>query len=509
MRFVVRDTGIGIPAPVLEQLFSPFVQADASTTRRHGGTGLGLSIAKGLVEAMGGQMGAESTVGEGSRFWFTLPLRRASTSPSDLDRLELGTMAGVRVLGVDDSETNRKVMAGMLDSWGCRHTEVAGAKEALAALREAVAEGDPYRVAVLDMCMPEMDGEELAQEIKADPALAATGLVMMTSVGARGDAARMEKAGFAAYLVKPVRQSHFYDCLAAVVGPEGRGSDERGEAAVRHGRIITRHTLAERARRRSRILLAEDNLVNQKVALKALEKLGYHGRRGERRRPGSAGHQGEALRPHPHGRADAGHGRHGGHPADPGRPLGLAQPAVTIVALTAHAMAGDRERCLDMGMDDYLAKPIKAAELQEVIARWLAAGAGAWSRSPYPRSWRWPRRRRRRCSTRKCCSTCSKATESRPLRSPTSTWRTCAGQVASLREAIEPGDFDVDQGAGPPAQGRLGQRGSGGHAVLRRRSREAGRSAALSDREKSGVVAELDHQFNLLMALAEDKGGLM
>ena len=171
MRFAVRDTGIGVPAPVLEQLFSPFVQADPSTTRRHGGTGLGLSIAKGLVEAMGGQLGAESTVGGGSKFWFTLPLRKGQHVPSELDRLQLGTIAGVRVLGVDDSETNRKVMSGMLDSWGCRHTEVAGAKEALAALRAAVAEGDPYRVAVLDMCMPEMDGEELAQEIKTNPAL--------------------------------------------------------------------------------------------------------------------------------------------------------------------------------------------------------------------------------------------------------------------------------------------------------------------------------------------------
>ncbi len=156
------------------------------------------------------------------------------------DHLELGNVTGVRVLGVDDSETNRKVMAGMLDSWGCRHREVAGAKEALVALREAVAEGDPYRVAVLDMCMPDVDGEELAYHIKSDPELAATGLVMMTSVGARGDAARMEKAGFAAYLVKPVRQSHFYDCLAAVVGPEHGPSPRPRSARPRRSSPGTR-----------------------------------------------------------------------------------------------------------------------------------------------------------------------------------------------------------------------------------------------------------------------------
>ena len=247
-----------------------------------------------------------------------------------------------------------------------------------------MAEGDPYRVAVLDMCMPEMDGEELAQEIKADPALAATGLVMMTSVGARGDAARMEKVGFAAYLVKPVRQSHFYDCLAAVVGPEGREGGAVGEEGDAAGRIITRHTLTERARRRARILLAEDNLVNQKVAIKALEKLGYSA--------DTANDGAQALQATREKRYDL-------ILMDVQMPVmdgmeatrqirdahsGSLNPAVTIVALTAHAMAGDKERCLNMGMDDYLAKPIKAAELQEVISKWLTTGPMGQESEPMP-----------------------------------------------------------------------------------------------------------------------------
>ena len=368
LKFMVRDTGIGIPEHIREQLFQPFVQADVSTTRRYGGTGLGLSIAKGLVEGMGGEIGVESQVGEGSTFWFRLPLAKGTAEADSPEEWELASLTGVRVLGVDDSATNRRVLAGMFESWGCRHTEVASGKEALAALRQAVREGDPYQVAVLDMCMPEMDGEQLAMQIKADPELAGTGLVMMTSVGARGDAARLEKIGFAAYLVKPVRQSHLYDCLAAVIG---RMQNRPATQAPDKERIITRHTLAERARRRARILLAEDNAVNQKVALKALEKLGYTAD------VASDGTQALAM---------ATENRYDLILMDVQMPgldglevtARLRDPAVqakssqaVIVALTAHAMSGDREKCLAAGMDDYLAKPIKVAELQGVISRWM------------------------------------------------------------------------------------------------------------------------------------------
>jgi two-component system sensor histidine kinase/response regulator len=509
MRFTVRDSGIGIPAPVLEQLFSPFMQADPSTTRRHGGTGLGLSIAKGLVDAMGGQMGAESTVGKGSKFWFTLPLRKGVHVPSELDRLELGNIVGVRVLGVDDSETNRKVMGGMLESWGCRHTEVAGAKEALAALRAAVAEGDPYKVAVLDMCMPEMDGEELAQAIKSDPALAATGLVMMTSVGARGDASRMEKVGFAAYLVKPVRQSHFYDCLAAVVGPEGREGGAVGEERDAAGHIITRHTLAERARRRARILLAEDNLVNQKVAIKALEKLGYSA--------DTANDGAQALQATRERRYDL-------ILMDVQMPVmdgmeatrqirdahsGSLNPAVTIVALTAHAMAGDKERCLNMGMDDYLAKPIKAAELQEVISKWLTVGPAGQESELLPEILRVQKVPAAPVFDEKVLLDLLEGDHESAREIAVQYLDDVGGQVSALREAIQAGNFESVRNRAHQLKGASASVGAEAMRFCAADIEKKAAGGSLSDGEKSSIVAELEHQLNLINAMAEEKGGLL
>ena len=243
-------------------------------------------------------------------------------------------------------------------------------------LREAVAQGDPFRVAVLDMHMPGMDGEMLGAAIKDEAGLQDTALIMMTSGAIRGDATRMERIGFAAYLVKPVRQSQFYDCLAAVAGREARAKPSPDLSAP----IITRHTLAERAKQRLHILLAEDNPVNQKVALRILEKLGY------RADVASSGLEAvQALRATAYDLIlmDVQMPDMDGMEAtriirDPRS--GAINPHTPIVALTAHAMVGDRQECLDAGMDDYLAKPIKPAELAEVLARWLPQEPGDTSK---------------------------------------------------------------------------------------------------------------------------------
>jgi two-component system, sensor histidine kinase and response regulator len=255
---------------------------------------------------------------------------------------------------------------------------VSSGAQALQVLRAAAQDGDPFRVAILDMHMPEMDGEMLGREIKEDAALRDTALVMMTSGGVRGDASRVAQVGFAAYLVKPVRQSQLYDCLAGVLG-----ASDQGEGAVTSScRLITRHTLAERARRRARILLAEDNPVNQKVAVKTLEKLGFAADVVGNGREAVAALRSaqydlvlmDVQMPEMDGIEATQMIRRLGS--------GVVDPKTPIVALTAHAMAGDRQKCLDAGMNDYLAKPIKSSELLEVLERWLPVGPDVRSSQP-------------------------------------------------------------------------------------------------------------------------------
>ena len=364
-RFEVRDTGIGIPQDTIGLLFNAFQQADASTTRRFGGTGLGLAISKRLAGLMGGEVGVESVEGRGSTFWFTAVLGVREVPPERRDGAPRAEIRGVRILAVDDNPTNRLVMAEQLASWGARHAEAAGAKEAVDMLRAARAGGDPFRVVLTDMNMPEIDGETLGRTIKADPELRDTSLVMITSYGKRGDAKRLEALGFSAYLTKPVKQSQLYDCLATVLGAGDRS------VQARETPLVTRHTISEDSRRRVRILLAEDNATNQQVALNILLKLGFHadivadGRQAVRaletgsydivlmdvQMPVLDGF--EATRAIRSGKAK------------------VPNPRIPIIAMTAHAMKGDRERCLDAGMDDYISKPIAPQALAEALERCL------------------------------------------------------------------------------------------------------------------------------------------
>jgi len=365
VRFEVRDSGIGIDPEAQSRLFEPFSQADASTTRRFGGTGLGLAICKQIVDVMDGEIGLDSEPGHGTRFFFTVPLALAVPQDASGDTLESG-LAGLRVLVVDDNETNREILLHRVLSWKMRAGTASDGSGALAALRDAAREGRPYEVAILDMQMPGMDGLALARAIRADASIAATRLLLLTSIGVPGDGARLRDAGIAAHLTKPVRQSELYNGLAEVMGRPRRGPRRLTPA----GGVATSVTTLGGV-----VLLVEDNPVNQDVAREMLESMGLCVHVAE------DGVQ--ALEVLANGRYDAvlmdcQMPRMDGFEAtrllrEREQVQGLLR--TPVIALTANALAGDREACLRAGMDDYLGKPFTSVQLLLTLRSWLPAGA--------------------------------------------------------------------------------------------------------------------------------------
>ncbi len=360
IHFSVRDTGIGVPLEKREQIFAPFTQADTSTTRRFGGSGLGLAIATQLVEMMGGRLAVESEVGRGSTFSFTARFERERHEPAraapPAGRVDL---AGLSVLVVDDNTTNRRILTEMLTNWRMRPVATSGGAEALQKMKEAHAAGQPFGLLLSDGQMPEMDGFMLAEAVKRDPALRAVPMIILTSAGRPEDGARSRRLGIAAFLTKPVKQSELLDAMAiAIAGiPSDAGTAGATGAA------------AHKPARSLRILLAEDNPVNQHVAKRILEKRGH--------RVTVVGNGREAvaaLAPEAAGRfdvvlMDVQMPEMDGLDATVAiraREKGTAT-RVPIVAMTAHAMEGDRERCLQAGMDGYVTKPVEADRLFEAV----------------------------------------------------------------------------------------------------------------------------------------------
>jgi PAS domain S-box-containing protein len=361
VRFSVKDTGIGIAAVQHELLFQKFTQADASTTRRYGGTGLGLAISKRLVELMGGEIGIVSEQGRGSEFWFTVRLAKQAEAERLL--VPAPEIRGTHILVVDDNATNREVLSAQLRAWGVRPEEANDGPSALLALARARDTGDPFAAAIIDMQMPDMDGADVARVIKADETLKRTRLVLMTSLGQRGDARQMEELGFSAYLVKPTRQSDLFDSLSTVLA--------RSTLSQPKSRIVTRHAIREMRRGAVRILLAEDNLTNQQVALGILRKLGLHA---DAVADGSEAIVALETLQYDLVLMDVQMPEMDGFEAtrrirDPNS--AVLRHEIPIIAMTAHAMQGDRERCLEAGMDDYVTKPISPQALAEAVDRWL------------------------------------------------------------------------------------------------------------------------------------------
>ena len=365
LHMAVRDTGVGIPADKHQVIFEMFEQADVSTTRRFGGTGLGLAISSRLVQAMGGRIWLESEVDRGSTFHFTARLGVGGAPPPPR---ELGSLAGVSVLVVDDNATNRRILEEMLSNWGMRPVAVSSAERAIGAIREARRTGAAFPLVLSDVNMPGTDGFELVEQIRREPEVCTEVIMMLTSGDRPGDIARCDALGIAAYLMKPLKQSELFDAVALALGLTGPDErDAAGFVAARQRRV-----------RPLRILLAEDSLVNQKLAVGLLERWGHQVRVANNGQEALAALEVENFdlvlmdvqMPELDGleatrMIRAREQRSGEH--------------VPIVAMTAHAMRGDREDCLSAGMDGYVAKPVRMQELYDVLESLFGEDRGTGS----------------------------------------------------------------------------------------------------------------------------------
>ncbi|WP_320040495.1 PAS domain S-box protein [uncultured Desulfobacter sp.] len=366
IRIVINDTGIGIPEDKLALLFDKFSQVDASTTRRYGGTGLGLAIAKQLVELMDGDIGVSSHERRGSKFWFTVKLEKRNVRESDRQPVPVD-LQGLRILVVDDNATNRDILTTQLMAWGMRPEQSPNGPQALVELKKAFDAKDPYTLAAIDMQMPDMDGKTLGRAIKNDPMLASIHLIMLTSMGRGGDAGRFEQAGFDAYANKPIRQRDFLSILVKTVS---------GGSTAAPRALVTRPSAREKRHlftRNARVLVVEDNDVNRQVAvgslvnlglkadavasgieaIKALMRIPYDLVFMDIQMPGMDGFQATRRIRNPE--------------------TGILNNNIPIIAMTAHAMQGDREKCVSSGMNDYITKPIDKNMLLEVLKRRLPA----------------------------------------------------------------------------------------------------------------------------------------
>jgi two-component system, sensor histidine kinase and response regulator len=362
LRFSVTDTGIGIPPDRQKAIFERFIQADGSTTRKYGGTGLGLTISKQLAEMMGGKIAVDSEVGKGSTFWFTTTLEKLPERVETLDKA-LDDLKGLRVLIVDDNATNRKIFTTMLENFGCSVSTVANGSEVIPTLFRGLLTSSPFKLVLLDMQMPVMDGHETLRAIREEPLTRNINVLVLTSMGRRSELNQLSDLGISGYMIKPIRQSQLLDTIAAVL------SNRKRHSSRDHSEFI--HANASKSQNKLHILVAEDNEINQKMAKALITR------------------QGHEVTIAPNGKEAVEAARAGGYdlilmdvqmPEMDGleasrkiREMEESGSHIPIIALTAHAMQGDRQDCLDAGMDDYLSKPLDPRKVFQAIEHW---GAG-------------------------------------------------------------------------------------------------------------------------------------
>ncbi len=362
LSFTIKDTGVGILADVQPRLFQPFSQADGSTTRKYGGTGLGLAISKQLVELMGGEIRFASEPGRGSTFWFTVRMERQLPG-TETSTLPLPDLSDLRVLIVQRNETHRRVLVHQTRTWGMISAEAEDSPRAYKLINSAAAKGEPYDLILLDMeTVP--DGFEFVRALKADRLTAGARVVLLSSFGQRGHGEVARQFGVAAYLTRPVRQAQLFDCLARVMGKR------TGEAVgLDTSELVTRHTLVEaQTKSNVRILLVEDYVINQAVAVRQLKKLGY---RADVVDDGLAALKAFELDRYDIVLMDCQMPQMDGYEATAEiRSREATGRHTPIIAMTANAMMGDREKCIAAGMDDYITKPIQDEDLKRVLERW-------------------------------------------------------------------------------------------------------------------------------------------
>jgi len=464
LHFTVKDTGIGIPAEKQGLLFKAFSQADSSTTRKYGGTGLGLAISARLVQLMGGTTWVESSEGRGSTFHFTARFAAVEIKSQPASPALKAELQGLPVLVVDDNETNRRILTEMTRGWGMRPCAAESGALALTALETAQQEGDPFRVVLIDGNMPVMDGFELAERIQSrntsGPIRTEVTVLMLTSGGRPGEANRCKELGISAYLLKPVAKA---DLLAAVLAALSQRQAEAGVTSA----LVTRHTLRESARK-LRILVAEDNAVNQAVIIRVLQKMGHA--------PELAQNGKEALAlafrepfdlvfmdvqmPEMDGLAATAAIRQ--NEKNSGRHL-------PIFAMTAHAMKGDRERCLEAGMDGYITKPIRFSDIEQTLASFASTPATPNKRSAQVASWNKTEALDRIGGDQELLrDLCKIFLEESPK------------LMQKLQEAVAAGDSDGVMRAAHSLKGESSYLGAGSTSQAARQLEEMGRSQDLS-----------------------------
>jgi len=402
--FSVKDTGIGIPKDRLAVIFESFSQADSSTTRKYGGTGLGITISKQFVELMGGEIGVESQEGKGSTFWFTTVFAKQTVEKAILTSEELDRIAAIKVLVVDDNQTNRFVLTEHLKSWNCETVEASGAKEALVILKESVSSKEPFDLILTDCQMPEMSGFDLARQIRATDALKGVPIIVLTSVGLQGDVKTCRGIVVDGYLTKPIRRDDLYKAIVSVLR---LSIDKEPETSPK---LVTRHTIAEEHRKELCILLVEDYPTNQQVAMKHLSGAGYQvdlAEDGQQaveayRRKGYDLILMDLQMPEMDGYEATGRireyeeqlktqssklkGKEEGELSTDSYELSARLERIPIIAMTAHAVKGYREKCLEAGMDDFITKPLRRKELVAMVDKWSKriVDCGAETANPQP-----------------------------------------------------------------------------------------------------------------------------